>query len=330
VISVIIPVYNAAPFVRKAVLSAISLDEVSEVLLIEDNSPDDSLVICQALSREFEKVKLFRHPDGGNHGAGASRNLGIRNAKCDYIAFLDADDYYLSNRFQISLPILISNPTVDGVFEAGGVEFENDYIRLKWLSTKGLLFNSFILTVADTGLLKSLDDGSGSLQTNAITVRRSVFDLVGMFDEHLLLLQDTALWWKMAMVCSLVPGEIKKPVTIRLVHRGNRSAEHWSAERIKARIEMYRTLWTWCKKKNICFTKRRRVLARLVGIETRESPHYHKLFHPIALPWHRLSVVATNHVEWALTPIELLYAYYYVSGLHGLIQRVGRLMGKGT
>ncbi|MGZ5284046.1 MAG: glycosyltransferase family 2 protein, partial [Kaistella sp.] len=75
-ISVIIPVYNAAAFLRKAVESALKHTAVAEVLLIEDASPDHSLEICKELVSENQKVKLFQHHDLGNHGAGASRNLG--------------------------------------------------------------------------------------------------------------------------------------------------------------------------------------------------------------------------------------------------------------
>jgi len=63
--------------------------ETGEILLVEDNLPDNCLQICQKLEKEHEKVRLLRHPDGKNHGAGATRNLGIKNAEFNYIAFLD-------------------------------------------------------------------------------------------------------------------------------------------------------------------------------------------------------------------------------------------------
>ena len=62
-ISVIIPVYNAESYLRKAVQSAVNLVEVGEIILIEDQSPDNALVLAKKLEQEFEKVKLFLHPD---------------------------------------------------------------------------------------------------------------------------------------------------------------------------------------------------------------------------------------------------------------------------
>jgi len=79
---------------------------VHEVILAEDGSSDNSLVVCTALAEANPKVKLFRHPDGKNRGAGATRNLGVLNAQCDLIAFLDADDIYLPKRFNQPVSVL--------------------------------------------------------------------------------------------------------------------------------------------------------------------------------------------------------------------------------
>ena len=89
-VSVITPVYNAEKFLTEAVNSAIHLDEVGELILIEDNSPDGALDLCRELEKQYDKVKLLTHPKNENRGAGASRNLGVRNAKFDFISFLDA------------------------------------------------------------------------------------------------------------------------------------------------------------------------------------------------------------------------------------------------
>ena len=73
-VSVIIPVYNAESFLSKAIESVVYLEEVGEIILIEDQSPDNALALAVSLEQEFDKVKLYQHPDKKNHGAGASRN----------------------------------------------------------------------------------------------------------------------------------------------------------------------------------------------------------------------------------------------------------------
>lgn len=74
-ISVVIPVYNAEKYVESAVNSALQQKETAEVILVEDNSPDNALAICTKLSQDNPRVRLIRHSDGENHGAGESRNL---------------------------------------------------------------------------------------------------------------------------------------------------------------------------------------------------------------------------------------------------------------
>jgi hypothetical protein len=325
-VSVIIPVYNAAPFVRKAVESAVSLKEVSEVLLIEDNSPDNSLAVCQTLAREYDKVKLLRHPDGGNHGAGASRNLGIRNAKCDFIAFLDADDYYLPNRFETSLPILQSRPEVDGVFEAGGVEFQSDDLRKSWTAAGRPLINPVLRGRFPVDLLDALCRGF-SLQTNGFTVRRAIFNQTGLFDEHLAFSQDTAMWWKMALAARVFPGNLKQPVTMRLVHGANRSTQNNRGKIDAIHQEVHRTLWRWCKELKLPFKRRRLIFGKLVAGELAPALLGPKLLRPVQMVIPLARIFASNRIEWALTPGEMLYAYYHVSGLHGLARRVARLLG---
>jgi glycosyltransferase involved in cell wall biosynthesis len=133
-VSVIIPVYNAERFVRRAVESASCIKHVAEIILIDDAGPDSSLEVCLSLEREFSKVRMLRHADYSNHGAGASRNLGIEQARCNFIAFLDADDYYLPNRFERDREILLADDSVDGVYGAIGVHYESEDARKKFLA----------------------------------------------------------------------------------------------------------------------------------------------------------------------------------------------------
>jgi glycosyltransferase involved in cell wall biosynthesis len=97
-ISVIIPVFNASCFLDKSIGSALSQSETAEVILVDDRSTDDSLEICKRWEGIDSRVKVFENE--GTKGAGAARNVGLGHARCEYVAFLDADDYYLEGRFE--------------------------------------------------------------------------------------------------------------------------------------------------------------------------------------------------------------------------------------
>lgn len=227
-VSVVVPVYNAEKYLEKAVDSALYLDEVGEIILVEDKSPDNALELCEKLEAEHEKIKLFQHPDKGNHGAGASRNLGIKNAIFPFISFLDSDDYYLPDRFKEDKKLLLSNKDCDGVYCATGTHFYSEEAKTQFFE-KGFGYQEVLTLTGDPGpsdLFKVLFNKhktiSGEFCTDGITVRREVFDRVGNFNTQLRLRQDIHLWSRLAAYCNLYAGEISKPVAMRGIHADNR------------------------------------------------------------------------------------------------------------
>ena len=200
-VSVIIPVYNAAVYIQQAVESALAQPETTEVILVEDGSADDTLSVCQKLAATHPKVRLYRHPDGGNHGVSASSNLGILKSTCEYLTILGADDFLLPDRFTVAQELFNADPEIEGVYEAVGAHFENEAARQRW-QTLGW-GNHLLITMSEpippehlfTALVKG---GYGSFSIIGLVVKRSLFEKTGLFDECLRLHQDTAMLVKMA------------------------------------------------------------------------------------------------------------------------------------
>lgn len=265
-ISVIIPLYNCEKYIEQAVKSVQNQRDIYEIIVVDDAYPDKAFEICKKLAKADIKIKLYKHSDGKNHGAGASRNLGIEKANAKYIAFLDADDYYLENRFERALEIMEGDQTVDGVYEAIGSEFydkegENRYQGKPILTTLKKVIPSEEL-FESMGPIGNL----GHFSCNGLTVRAEVFDRVGNFSTFLKLSQDTHLFMKMAMLIKLVPGNISFPVAIRGVHEGNRSQD--SELLASYRIDLYEDLLRWAKKRKVK-KSRLMVLANKCLIEAR-------------------------------------------------------------
>lgn len=225
-ISVIIPVYNAAAFLKKAVESALQFEEVYEVILVEDQSPDHALEICEILVEIDDRVKLFQHPDKKNHGAGASRNLGLAKATGDFIAFLDADDHYLPNRFEAEKE-LFKNPEVEGVYGAIGVHYYSQKAKKQYYQ----IFDDRLTTVYKKHAPKDVFRGQlgmlgsfGLFSIDALTIRKSTLDkkLSPMMKTHLRLHQDTEFLFRLSYYLNLYPGILDKAVAIRGVHENNR------------------------------------------------------------------------------------------------------------
>lgn len=226
-VSVIMPVYNAAAYLRKAVESAVHLDEVGEVILIEDASPDNALDICQQLTIEYKKVKLFRHPNGENRGAGASRNLGIQKSNYPFIAFLDADDYYLPHRFSVDRKIFESTTEVDGVYNPIGVVYYTEegmsrFMKAHLVSPEDASKYQTRLRSGPGEVYWRLIQGRyGYCHTDGVTFKKDLFEKSGLFNTELRLHQDTDLWIRLAYHGKLVEGA-QEPVAIRGVHSDNR------------------------------------------------------------------------------------------------------------
>lgn len=90
-ISIIIPIYNAEKYLGRCVDSILSQTFTDfEVLLIDDGSPDSSPAICDEYAKRDPRVRVFHKPNGG---VSSARNLGLDNAKGEWITFIDADDY---------------------------------------------------------------------------------------------------------------------------------------------------------------------------------------------------------------------------------------------
>lgn len=248
-VSVITPVYNAEKYLRKAVESAVALEEVGEVILIEDKSPDNALDLCYKLANEHKKVSVYQHPDGENHGAGASRNLGIEKSRFDYLAFLDADDWYLPNRFIKDKEIFENDNSIDGVYGALGIYYYSEKAKKQFFDGgfKSQEFFTLNKPVPHEKLVYVLlgeqSEYKGSFSTDCVTLRKTVFDKVGVFNARLKLQQDLHLWIRAAAKCKLVAGEIVQPIAIRGVHENNRMTNR--TNQVKYREQRWDDLNIW-------------------------------------------------------------------------------------
>ncbi|MCU1244768.1 MAG: hypothetical protein QOF83_1710 [Solirubrobacteraceae bacterium] len=110
-ISVMIPAYNAAPYLAEAIESAFAQTyEPLEVIVVDDGSDDGTLEVAQAFG---DRVRAIRQTRGGN---GAARNAAVGLAQGHYFAFLDADDRFMPDKLQLQMDALEEDPELDVVF----------------------------------------------------------------------------------------------------------------------------------------------------------------------------------------------------------------------
>ncbi len=102
-LSIIVPVYNVEPYIRKCIESIEDQDipkEAYEVIVVDDGTPDRSIAIVEALQPLYPNIRIVHKPNGGLSSA---RNFGLDFARGDYVWFIDSDDYIESNILQTLL-----------------------------------------------------------------------------------------------------------------------------------------------------------------------------------------------------------------------------------
>lgn len=121
-ISIVVPVYNAELYLEECISSILRQTYVYfELILIDDGSTDNSLIICRSFEKKDSRIEVF-HQD--NSGVSSARNLGIRLAHGEYICFVDADDWIDETYLSSFVESLLKNRNLDLCVQ-GLKSFEN-------------------------------------------------------------------------------------------------------------------------------------------------------------------------------------------------------------
>ena len=101
ILSIIVPIYNSEKYLERCIDSVLaqSFSEF-ELILVDDGSTDESLGICESYTQKDRRIRVFRQ---ANSGQAAARNVGFKNSRGKYIAFLDSDDYVKPQMYRILL-----------------------------------------------------------------------------------------------------------------------------------------------------------------------------------------------------------------------------------
>lgn len=201
-VSVIIPAYNAAGFIRKAVDSVLSQTWTNrEIIVVNDGSSDHTLKVLESYEN---KINIVNKVNGGLPGA---RNRGILAATGEYVAFLDADDRWLPGKLERQAEILATEPNVGFCSTHTLVETPDGTASGEWTCPciEGTLLKTLFLR---NGAIP----GSGS----GVMARRSLFEHAGLFDESLRSLEDIDMWMRLAAITDYAC--VHEPLTVIIKH----------------------------------------------------------------------------------------------------------------
>ena len=213
-VSVIIPVYNAAPWLAATIESVLGQSTPPrQVIVVNDGSTDQSVAIAQ---RYLPQIELVQQP---NAGCAHARNRGVALATGDYLAFLDADDYWTSEKLALQLAAFAQTPALEAVW--------------------GQVKQTCTITTAQPDAVGFGMDAQDGYNLNTLLIRLQAFHRIGGFDPTIPLTNAVEWLWR-ARRLGLVSQMLPDVLAWRRIHGENMSIR----QRSQAQAEYFRLIRT--------------------------------------------------------------------------------------
>lgn len=188
-VSVIIPTYNRAHLVSRAIQSVLNQTyQDFELIVVDDASRDNTEEVIKQFNDE--RIKYFRHEK--NKGGSTARNTGIKASRGRYITLLDDDDEWLPHHLEQSVEIMHKLKKDWGVVYTGRIVITEKKTKNVYPKWKGKIFRNILVK------------GSPGTPGTAL-IRRSCFNQVGLFDERFPRYQDWEMYLRLAKQYKFYP-----------------------------------------------------------------------------------------------------------------------------
>ena len=202
-VSVVIPVYNGAQTIRRAIDSALAQSwKDREVIVVDDGSTDGTLTLLEGYGNRIRAIHQ------SHCGVAFARNAAIEQSKGDYVAFLDADDEWLPEKLEVQLGMLRSMPDV-GVL-GGGTEWKKGGAGRFQVPTSGEVSLESLLFV-------------NPLCTSTVVVRTSI-----LRESSLRFLQELQ-GSPGERACGTTSGSLRDTILLRTAYRCGTTLACWRA-----------------------------------------------------------------------------------------------------
>ena len=185
-VSVIIPTYNRANLVAKAIKSVLSQTyQDFEIIVIDDGSTDNTEEIIRSFKdKRVKYIKKYKE----NKGSSVARNIGIKVARGKYIALLDSDDEWLPEKLDKQIKVLQSESPEVGVV----------YSNLCYIDENGKSMNKLRNPKKEGYIYEDLFGKNCVGTPSTVLIRKECFHQVGLFDDLLNAMEDWDMWIRIA------------------------------------------------------------------------------------------------------------------------------------
>ncbi len=202
-LSIIIPIYNASIYLDSCIQSVYKQTFSNwELILIDDGSIDNSLILAKNWAEKDHRIKVLQHLNRANKGVSASRNLGIKHAKGEWLAFLDADDVWLPGKLQKQYEIIEQYESQGLVFvycpamvidEQGNSISEKDLVKSH--NPMFGIYGAGVLGFQQHAFTWVINKGFEA-PTSSVVCRKDVIQALGGFEEDMHYSEDGLMWYR--------------------------------------------------------------------------------------------------------------------------------------
>lgn len=218
-VSIVIPTYNREKYIERAIRSILQQTyNHYEIIIVDDGSTDGTQEIIRNLERIENRIRYIKLDE--NQGPAHARNVGMQEAKYDYIAFLDSDDEWLPNKLELQMKKMMESSEETALI----------FCRMGGIDRGGV--NRFVCP--DESIKKEILEGNifwsllyaNVIGTPSILIRRDCVERVGGFKESLMCLEDwewvlrIAKKWRIGFVDEILVEVHKLPGSVSMNYPG--------------------------------------------------------------------------------------------------------------
>lgn len=214
-ISVIVPTYNRAHQLPRT-LDSILCQSCSpkEIIVVDDGSTDETLAL---MTSEYPEIVFIQQQ---NTGVSSARNVGIKRASGDWIAFLDSDDEWLPEKLEIQMKALYENPEIK-ICHTNEIWIRNGKRvnpKKKHEKFGGWIFQKCLPLCC--------------ISPSSVIIHKSIFKEIGLFDYSLPVCEDYDLWLRITARNPVL--YIEEPFLIKYGgHEDQLSKKYWGMDRFR-------------------------------------------------------------------------------------------------
>lgn len=213
-ITVVIPTYNRYELLKRALKSVLEqLYQAKEIIIVDDGSSDNT----SQIQKDFPTIKYVYQ---ANKGVSSARNTGVKNATCEWIAFLDSDDEFVQDKLKKQVE-----------FHKKNLEYLISYTDEIWIKNNQEIIIPKKFQKTGTDLFEK-NLSFCNIAPSSVLVHKTVFDKVGFFDEALDVCEDYDMWLRILLEFDI--GLIdEKLIRKHAGHNEQLSFKYWGMDRFR-------------------------------------------------------------------------------------------------